>query len=119
MQKAGDEREAMLEEIGMLRVLASLGLSIGEFTHEIKHYFPAIRLDVSALSVTDEDAKLISRIDQNLNTIQSYASYFDTTVSANVSRERKPLELRDVINDFLSATHSIASRDSISIQKRY
>ena len=114
LQKAGDEREAMLEEIGMLRVLASLGLSIGEFTHEIKHYFPAIRLDVSALSVTDEDAKLISRIDQNLNTIQSYASYFDTTVSANVSRERKPLELRDVINDFLSATHSIASRDSIS-----
>jgi len=117
LERADDERQAMLEEIGMLRVLASLGLSIGEFTHEIKHYFPAIRLDVAALKATNDTAELTDRIDQNLNTIQSYASYFDTTVSANVSRERKPLELRDVISDFTKATSAIASRDSIIIQK--
>jgi hypothetical protein len=32
----GEIGEALLEELGMMRVLASLGLTIGEFTHEIR-----------------------------------------------------------------------------------
>jgi hypothetical protein len=32
----GNTGQALLEELGMMRVLASLGLTIGEFTHEIR-----------------------------------------------------------------------------------
>lgn len=114
-----NKTDELLHEIEMLRVLASLGLTIGEFTHEIKHYFPAIRLDIDGLHSQmpgSDNEGVFQRIDHNLRTVQSYASYFDATISANVSRERRPQELRDVISDFVKATGAIADRASIQIE---
>lgn len=47
----------------MLRVLAGLGLSIGEFTHEIKQYRPAIYSHIHNLKVIDLPNNAIQEVD--------------------------------------------------------
>jgi signal transduction histidine kinase len=93
-----------LEEIGMLRVLAGLGLTIGEFTHEIKQYLPAFDVDtmflVDNLLETTETYKRSLRLQDSFNSFKTYASYFDETISKNVQRNLHPIELRDAVNSF-------------------
>lgn len=109
----------LLDIIGMLRVLASLGLTIGEFAHEVKHYVPAALLDLdSAKALSSGDClNILDRINKNLKTISAYSSYFDSAVSANVSRERVPQDLRNVIRVFLNTASPLLKRTGIDIHK--
>jgi signal transduction histidine kinase len=109
----------MLEELGMLRVLASLGLTISQFTHESRHYLGALRADLNSLreSSFGLDVEPVQRMAENLNTVYSYTSYFDRVVSDNVSREMLPLELRDVVNRFVKVTRPLAERYGILIME--
>lgn len=123
LESIADEQERIekeyLQEIAMLRVLASLGLTIGQFTHEIRHYNTALRADcknIATFLANDREAKTISdRMEANLNTLKSYTAYFDKTVADNISRELRPQELRDVINAFITATRQIAHRSGIEL----
>ena len=51
---AGEQQAQLLEELGMLRVLASLGIVIGEFTHEIRQTLNAAQ--VNALDLAENFA---------------------------------------------------------------
>ncbi|MFA6055086.1 MAG: sensor histidine kinase [Thermodesulfovibrionales bacterium] len=121
LESIADEQERIekeyLQELAMLRVLASLGLAIGQFTHEIRHYNTALRADWNSISrLLSGSAKvesIVGRMDANLKTLKSYTAYFDKTVADNVSRELVPIEIRDVINNFLKATKGIAHRSDI------
>ncbi|WP_026968208.1 ATP-binding protein [Algoriphagus terrigena] len=108
-----------LEEIGMLRVLAGLGLTIGEFTHEIKQYLPAFDVDSEYLiDNTDEGSELQKRalrLKTSFNSFNTYASYFDETISQNVQRELTVIELRDVINRFLTVIVPDTERSSLTV----
>ncbi|SHG69269.1 sensor histidine kinase [Flavobacterium aquidurense] len=94
----------VLEELSMLRILASLGLTIGEFTHEIIQYTPSINGYIKKLleieSITPDNADLIIRLKKTFDNFTAYTSYFNTTVSENTSREIKPIDLNDVVNEF-------------------
>lgn len=108
-----------LEEIGMLRVLAGLGLTIGEFTHEIKQYLPAFDVDSEYLidntQAGSELQKRALRIKSSFNSFNTYASYFDETISQNVQRELTVIELRDVVNRFLNVIMPDTERSSLSV----
>jgi signal transduction histidine kinase len=96
--------EELIGEISMLRVLGSLGLAIGEFTHEIRHNLTALVAD--ALTAAEQlPAKspvkaTIARLQTNLTTLRSYARYFDEAVADNAHRELAPIEIRDALNAF-------------------
>jgi len=113
------ETEARLEEIEMLRVLASLGLTIGEFIHEIRHLLPAIRLDAKQfLRIHREDAeprKYALRLQENLESFKTYASFFDRAISANARREIKIQELGVVVRSFIEALKPTAHRYRLKI----
>jgi len=113
------ERE-YLHEIGMLRVLASLGLTIGQFTHEIRHNLTSLHADLNYFQVTlkgnDESVKVSNRLKTNFKTLQSYASYFDSSIAENVRREMRPIELRDVINQFSDVIEPILKRSAIDLK---
>lgn len=117
--EAASEREELIEEIGMLRVLASLGLSIGEFTHEIAHYLPAMAIDLEMFSRANLEKsrakRVLGRLRQNASTMQSYVSYFDRVVSENVSRDLHPLDLRTVVRSFKKAAEPILERAKIPL----
>jgi len=103
----------------MLRVLAGLGLTIGEFTHEIKQYLPAFDVDSEYLiNNTSEDSELHKRalrLKSSFNSFNTYASYFDETISQNVQRELTIVELRDVVNSFLNVIVPDLERSSLKV----
>jgi signal transduction histidine kinase len=117
-----EAREAAhLAEIGMLRVLASLGLTIGEFTHEIRHRLPPLFADARELArIGEADPKTRQVADDlmtNLSTFRTYAAYFDAAISENVRRETIPLEIRDVIRNFVRVVQPAARTYDISVQQ--
>ena len=114
------EWEEVLEEMGMFRVLASLGLVMGEFTHEIRQTIGAAFLTARQLSERLPEgsaeqrkaADLVTAVDR----FRTYARYFDTTIAENVRRELRELDLAKRAADFLRATEPIAERMRIRVE---
>ena len=88
----------------MLRILASLGLIIGEFTHEIKHFLDGLKYQSQKIIKLTKDIPDLKEIStkflKDFKGLESYASYFDSNVSEQVNRDRKPIEIQDVVNEF-------------------
>jgi signal transduction histidine kinase len=107
----------LIEELGMIRVLAGLGLIIAEFTHEVIQFTPSINGYISALlnrSNDDHSQELLNNLRQIFNSFTAYTSYFNATVSQNVSRELKPLLLLDEINKFLKTISEDLNKQHIT-----
>lgn len=93
----------LIDELGMTRVLAGLGLTIGEFTHEVVQFSPSMNGDLSVLSQQDLNPTGIESLENLTRTIKlftSYTSYFNATVSANVSRELKAQKVDEIVTNF-------------------
>lgn len=112
-----------LEEVAMLRVLAGLGLTIGEFTHEIKQYLPAFDVDseflIKNLPRDTEVYARASRLKESFLSFNIYASYFDKTISQNAQRELVPIELRDAVNSFLKVIKPDIERNSFTVETTF
>ncbi len=111
----------LLEENGMLRVLAALGLTIGEFTHEIRHTLSGSFADFKNLyesfNLDSNQSDIVKRLQSNLVNLQAYANYFDNAVIDNSHRELKVIELRDVINNFEQTISHAINRQNIVFNK--
>lgn len=116
LQQAVDE---IVEEVGMLRVLASLGLSIGEFTHEIKNSIGDVTADASFLAdVLDGDTtegERAERLHRSLKGFDAYSGYFDQAVKQNVSRELEIQPLDRVARRFVRRAREGAEKYGIEI----
>lgn len=97
-----EKEEELLNEISMLRVLASLGLSIGQFNHEIRHMFPALLADAYSLiqSTSGEEHETALRLKKNIQSFRTYTSYFDKSVSANARREMVVQDVSKILRSF-------------------
>lgn len=105
-----------IDEISMLRVLASLGLSIGEFNHEIRNMFRALLSDSKAIVELAPRGKLsetAQRLNRNIQSFRTYTSYFDKSVSANVSREIQPQEVGEILRSFWTVVTPACQRRGI------
>lgn len=95
----------VIEELSMLRILASLGLTIGEFTHEIIQFTPSINGYIAKLYESNENdlktLELLDNLKKTFANFTSYTSYFNATVSENTSREIKPVLITDVVDYFI------------------
>lgn len=94
----------LLKEIQLLRILAGLGLTIGEFVHEVSHYEPAFKYDAEFLTdlIKDIEGKKAGvRLQKNLEAFTVYTSFFKDAISKNVNRELEPIELREPISNFM------------------
>lgn len=117
LRRAGTDTEEILQEEAMLRILSSLGLAIGIFTHEVR-----LRLIESAVILRDAidgAEKHNSVVDQlkELNkaftVLRKYTAYFDKGISQSVTRELEPIDLDWEIHDFIRGFKPIADRDGI------
>jgi signal transduction histidine kinase len=118
-QERIDETQQLLQENGMLRVLASLGLTIGEFTHEVRHALAALEVTVGALTSEGISEKSIADATRNIGLLRSYARYFDEAISRNSNRELKVHELRDVVADFAEVLRPTLDRQSVNLTTRF
>jgi signal transduction histidine kinase len=87
----------------MLRVLAGIGLNIAEFTHEIRQFIPSFNGSINYLihqNLSAEAKSSLLNLKENFNRFKTYTSYIDNTITQNVNREKRPLDLREIIRDF-------------------
>lgn len=112
-----EEQKTFLKEKSMLRVLGSVGLTIGQFIHEVKDYIINMESDINfLLEKLKSDATVIERLlilDKNVATFQSYTSYFDNVISQNVVRDLVPIELQNTIEKFWSSIKNDAEKSGI------
>lgn len=93
----------LLEETGMLRVLAGLGLTIGEFTHEIKQFQPTLYGHVLQLKRTIKDSvslEHINALNSEFDSLFEYTKFFSSSISNNTSRGKEPIDLLEFIDVF-------------------
>lgn len=120
-KKAQQLRDAVqsIDELNMIRVLAGLGLIIGEFTHEIMNYLGTFDIDtkyiLDNLNRASEEYKRAIRLRRTFKSFNVYASYFDETISQNVNQELKPVEIRDVIKPFVRTIKPDRERNNIDM----
>lgn len=98
-----DEVILEIEELEMMRVLAGVGLTIAEFTHEIRQFIPSFNGSISYLTSQDlvpEVKESLANLKENFNRFKSYTAYIDSTFAQNSNREKSPQKLRKVVADF-------------------
>lgn len=104
--------ERLQDEINMLRVLAGLGLAIGEFIHEIKYYFPGFYAEIDylkkVLSGNAEALERITTLHSNIDAMNSFSAFFDLAISNNARRTLEPIEIKKQI----AAFEKVISNDS-------
>lgn len=112
--------DASINEINMLRVLAGMGLTIGEFTHEISQFKPAVDGYIHSLenlNLGDVADNLLDKLKININNFTAYTAYFNATVSQNVRRELAPINLKVVVNQFLQTIENDLKRNKLKEEK--
>ncbi len=111
------KQKDFIKEMNLFRILAALGLTIGEFIHEIKQYQSALQHDIKNIetSTSIENIQHVNqRIKKNLEGLSTYVSYFDEAFSENVQRELKPIELRTVVHALTSTLEADISKRRIN-----
>lgn len=116
------EREAArIQEKEMLRVLASLGTAVAEFTHELRSPLTSARTNANNLYETlpedSEEERSARDLRDNIDDFQAYASYFDETVSENTQRELESVDLIGDIQEFVEAARPLAP--GVEIETEY
>lgn len=111
------KNQALIDEINMLRILAGLGLVIGEFIHEVQRFLPGFDADIKFLKNAVKNYKEVYErtelLETNIRSFSSYTSYFDKTISRNVLRELEPIELRVVVRRFINIIQNDLKRAEI------
>lgn len=98
--------EALLTEIELLSILASLGTSIAVFSHEVRSTLTTL---TAALAVLDADhaslgADALSQVGvarEGMEELQDLVGYIDAYVSASQRRIREPQALHRVFEQFV------------------
>lgn len=112
-----------LDELSMLRILAGLGLIIGEFTHEIMKYMAAFDVDaqylIDNLDKSLEEYKRAIRLQETFKSFQVYASYFDNSISQNVNRELEIINIKQIVKEFKSTLENDLLRNNIELDLQF
>lgn len=113
------KNQKLIDENNMLRILAGLGLVIGEFVHEVQRFLPGFDADISFLKDAVKEYKDVYErtelLEINVKSFSAYTSYFDKTISRNVHRELESIELRDVVRNFETVISNDLKRASIKM----
>ncbi|PPE72424.1 ATP-binding protein [Solimonas fluminis] len=120
VEEIGAASREALEEIGMLRVLASLGLTIGEFTHEVRHTLAALAIAIEGIgSGSSVNEALSKELTEHVLLLRGYLRYFDDAVTQNAHRRLEVHELRDIVNEFVEVLRPTLKRQNVSVEAKF
>lgn len=114
--------EEHIKENAMLRVLAGIGLVIGEFVHEIEQFDTIFKSKIKFLKKKINDSLIVSKVndlEEGFLAYQSYTAYFRASVSQNAKREIKPINLKITINSFFRQLESNSNKANITVNKKF
>lgn len=116
LQKKAQKKQ--IKDTAMLRVLGSVGLTVGQFIHEVKNHFISINKEVDLLNNVSDFQEIHQHtaiLASNFRDINTYVSYFDKVISDNVVRELRPLDLRSEIGRFVKSMEEDLKRVGIDM----
>lgn len=116
LQKKAQKKQ--IKDTAMLRVLGSVGLTVGQFIHEVKNHFININKEVDLLNnvtVIQDVHQHTAVLSSNFRDLNTYVSYFDKVMSDNVVRELRPLDLRSEIGRFVNSMEEDLKRVGIEL----
>jgi signal transduction histidine kinase len=99
------ERDDLLKELNLLRILASMGLTIAEFTHDFSHLAETMELSVRAIkraaatSTEALDASL-ARFEGQFRQVRAYTAHFGNMMTSNASRDLQTVDLYAFVRTF-------------------
>jgi signal transduction histidine kinase len=109
----------LIDENAMLRVLASTGITVSEFIHEIHQTIGSIDANVHHIKLLSRDIKgideYINGLTSNTDRFVSYISYFNQAIRENIVRELKAIEIGEVVHRFVTSTQPLAKQRGIDI----
>ncbi|MGN2614662.1 sensor histidine kinase [Aliivibrio fischeri] len=115
--------QELIDEKNMYRVLASSGLAIAEFTHEIQLYLNGLMLNGKQLKrcVGQNEIALDSanKMESNIDMLVSYTDFFTETIRSNSQRTKNVLEIRDVFGSFFKAMKPTIDRRAYELELSY
>ena len=123
MREGQEEQESeklkLLDELNLMRVLAGLGLAIGEFIHEIKYYFPGFSAEINYLKILlsdNEDAlQRLDLLQSNFISMESYLTFFDNSISNNARRVLEPINVKEEMKSFEDVIEGDRKRANIEV----
>jgi len=123
IEEVEEEKKQLLDEIGFLRVLAGLGLIIGEFVHEIKQTLSIIKINLNRLiELSDKFSnikEIVKKLKDNVMFLSNYTYYFDKSMSENINRELNEIDLRGVINEFIEIIKTSRRYGNINVDVEF
>jgi signal transduction histidine kinase len=111
-----------VEEVSMLRVLASLGLSLGEFVHEMQHYLVQMESGLEKVEILLKGRNVLALVDlrNGINSFKSFLGYFSKVISKNIDRNIGPgLDIRFYVRDFINAIRNSLNENNIQLEGPY
>jgi signal transduction histidine kinase len=92
------ERDDLLKELNLLRILASMGLTIAEFTHDFSHLAETMELNLQAIrraAATSLEAldAMLARFEDQFRRVRGYIAHFGNMMTSNASRSLQAIDL--------------------------
>ena len=118
------ERQQLIKYTDMLRVLASLGISIAVFSHETGGDVTRLRaslnnlqsLTVSACQNSQQIKDEFVQVNQTTDHLAGLASYINTLITRSVSREKENVSLYRVIKIFIEQFENYLNTKKIKFE---
>jgi signal transduction histidine kinase len=92
-----------IHELGMLRVLATLGITVAEFVHEMRNTIVFLLSNITGLGKHAKTASAkedFEDLQTNLKRLRAYTDYFHQAIVDNEKRELEALEVRKTLTYF-------------------
>ncbi|MHB8178350.1 MAG: sensor histidine kinase [Vulcanimicrobiaceae bacterium] len=117
----GELERYNIEESGMLRVLATLGITVSEFIHEVRNSITNLEAGALRLIERSTDSKhkgLLTSVIANMKLLRTYTGYFTRVITDNEERSTHALEMHDVLTHFKNFSKPIADERGIKLETK-
>jgi signal transduction histidine kinase len=116
-----EERDELLAEVNLLRILASMGLTIAEFTHDFSHLAETMELNLNAVeSAAGEQSpafhQRMERFRGQFRQVRAYTSHFGSMVTSNASRQLREIDLYDFARSFKEDLAAMFTRRGLELE---
>lgn len=114
------ERDELLQEVNLMRILASMGLTIAEFTHDFSHLAETMELNLNGLAASAGGQspvfdKQMERFHGQFRQVRAYTSHFGNMMASNASRELREVDLYAFARSFEEDLAAMFSRRGLQL----
>jgi len=114
------ERDDLLKELNLLRILASMGLTIAEFTHDFEHLAETMQLTVGQIkraAATSPELleERFALFEEQFRQVRAYTSHFGNMMTRNASRGLQEVDLYAFAQKFREDMNAMFERRGMEL----